>query len=89
MSIVDDCTPPMVAGLTTQQLQANFNAVQAAILALATGQRVVNVSYAQGDGTKSVGYYSQIDMGTLQVLLRIYGQALGINGRRRAIRPIF
>lgn len=77
-------TPPLVVGLTQEQLQANFTAIQTAILQLSLGRREVSVAYSQGDGTKSVTYGAG-DAAALQVFLRYYGQALGLNCGRRAI----
>lgn len=88
MSCYDE-TLPLLQGLTTEQLQALFEQIRQAIINLQLGRREVTVSYAQGDGSKSVTY-SGADLAGLNLLLRYVGNALGMPmRRRRAIGVMF
>lgn len=88
MSCFDE-TLPLLQGLTTEQLEALFTSLQTAIINLMSGRREVTVSYAQGDGSKSVTY-SGADLAGLNLLLRYVGNALGKPmRRRRAIGVMF
>jgi len=84
----DDCRPPELIGLTNEQLQAQLTAVQQAIHDLTIGGKPSSVSYAQGDGAKSVSY-TQADLAGLRMRARMLAQALGLVRPRRAIRPVF
>lgn len=86
--MVDYCTPPEIVGLTTLQLQTWLTSTQQAIQDLAVGGKAYAVAYAQGDGSKSV-QYTQADLSALRMRARMLAQALGLVGRRRAIRPLF
>jgi hypothetical protein len=67
-----DASSPLY-GMTTPQLQAALASAQAAYVALMSGQRTVNLSYAQGDGSKSVTY-DKVEGGIAQ--LRFFIQEL-------------
>ncbi|MBB2157210.1 phage head-tail adapter protein [Gluconacetobacter diazotrophicus] len=79
----------ILAGMTTAQLQQALGNAQAALVQLQTGAKVVSVSYAQGDGSRSVSYTAANAAGLTQFIMQLQ-QQLGIPGvRRRALRPIF
>ncbi len=66
-------------GMTPAQLQAALTQAQSAYVALMTGQRVVSVSYSQGDGSKSVTYDSvQGGVAQLRMFINELQRALGI-----------
>lgn len=80
---------PLLYGMTNEQLAAQFTALQTAIFNLMSGRREVTVSYAQGDGAKSVTY-TNADLAGMQMLLRYIGNKLGYPmRRRRAIGVVF
>lgn len=60
-------------GMTQQQLQTALTNAQTAYVALMTGQRTVNLSYSQGDGSKSVTF-DRLEGGIAQ--LRLFIQEL-------------
>ncbi|CAB3779368.1 hypothetical protein LMG28688_00819 [Paraburkholderia caffeinitolerans] len=72
-------------GLTTAQLQTQLQALQNAYFALSTGQQVASVSYAQGDGSKSVTY-RPADILRLQADIALIQKKLGLSHGRRQIR---
>lgn len=74
----------VVAGMTTEQMQAALTSAQQAYVQLVSGVRIATVSY---DG-KSVSYRSS-DISQLGAFIGLLQRALGINFGRRAIRPIF
>lgn len=83
--------PPvsLLAGRSTAQLQSDLAAAQDAYLELSSGSKVVNATYAQGNGSRSVTY-TPADLGAVQSLIRSLQQQLGIVGRaRKAIRVVF
>lgn len=79
-------------GMTQAQLQAALANAQQAYIAFMSGQRTVNLSYAQGDGSKSVTY-DRLEGGMTQ--LRFFIQELQIalgalrRPQRRFVRPSF
>ncbi len=75
------------AGMTEAQLRAALTYAQAALISLLTDKQPVSVSYAQGDGSKSVTYQQGSEDG-LRMLIRQLNFALGQSGRR-AIWPTF
>lgn len=85
--------PPELCGLTPEQLLALLSQLQGALFAIITGRREVTVSYAQGDGAKSVTYNANaVDVAYLRNLIRYINVALGNTscaGRRRAIGVAF
>lgn len=88
MSMIDTCRPPELIGISDAQLQTWLTAVQLAIQELTVGGKVSTVSYAQGDGSKSVTY-TQSDLSALRMRARMLAAALGLARPRRAIRPLF
>jgi hypothetical protein len=81
-------TPPgpnTFSGMTPAALQAALTAAQNALIALASGQRAAMVTYAMGDGTRSVTY-TRTDEGKLRQLINELQQALGMPCTRR--RPM-
>jgi hypothetical protein len=63
------------------QLQAWLAQAQQALVDLETGAKVANVSYAQGDGSRSVSY-SSADSVKLRQLISELQAALGMRSRR-------
>ncbi|MBC8984021.1 phage head-tail adapter protein [Pseudomonas lurida] len=79
----------LLAGRPVATLQSDLAAAQQAYVDLSSGSKVVNATYAQGAGSRSVTY-TPADMGALQNLIRSLQQQLGITQRARApIRPVF
>ncbi|HEY8622692.1 MAG TPA: gpW family head-tail joining protein [Casimicrobiaceae bacterium] len=76
------------AGLPAPTLQAWLLSAQTAYASLAAGGRVESVSYAQGDGSKSVTY-TRANMGELVALISLLQRQLGIVPARHALRPVF
>jgi hypothetical protein len=77
-------TPPtsgVFAGMAVPALQAYLAQAQAALIALETGGMVATVSYAQGEGNRSVTY-TRADSGRLRQLIVDLQAALGIRSRR-------
>ncbi|BCF88681.1 MULTISPECIES: gpW family head-tail joining protein [Paraburkholderia] len=78
-------------GMSDAQLQAALAQAQQALIDLRTGEKAVTVSYAQGDGSRSVTF-QQTSMANLRMLIAELQQALNpgvcIN-RRRYITPVF
>ncbi len=73
------------AGMTTAQLQTALATAQTAYLALSTGAKAITLSYAQGDGSKSVTY-NQASLGGLTMLIKQLQAQLGMTPRAR--RPM-
>ena len=77
-------TPPTsgpFAGMAVAQLQAALATAQQALVDLETGAKVATVSYAQGDGNRSVTY-ARADSGRLRQLIGELQAALGMRSRR-------
>lgn len=74
------------AGMTHAQLEATRGQLQRALLELATGAKVASVSYAQGNGSRSVSY-TAADETRIRGLIRQINAALG--QPRRAIGVVF
>jgi hypothetical protein len=84
--------PAEICNLTPEELAALLPQLQQALFALITGRREVTVSYAQGDGAKSVTYNSNAaNVSYLRYLIQYIGVALGTScgRRRRAIGVAF
>lgn len=80
-----DPTTSILAGMSTDVLQAALASAQQAYLDLQTGAKVVTVSYGQGETTKAVTYTPATIAG-LTSLVRTLQAQLGIVCRpRRAI----
>ena len=69
------------AGMAPAAIQSALAQAQAALIALETGAQVATVSYAQGDGNRSVTYRAA-DSGRLRQLIRDLQAALGTRTRR-------
>jgi len=77
--------PSVLTGMTQAQLQAALTQAQTAYTALMTGSKGETFSYAQGEGSKSVTY-TRANVANLTYFIAEIQRALGIRGRRRAIR---
>lgn len=78
-------------GMTDAQLQAALTAAQTALVDLRTGKKVVSVSYAQGEGSRSATF-AQTDLANLRMFIQELLGALnpGVRMRRRRfITPMF
>lgn len=75
-------------GMTQVQLRAALASAQAALIDLQTGKAYSTLSYAQGDGSKSVSK-RVTNVGELTALIAQLQRALGIGGRRRRIGFVF
>jgi len=80
-----DANESIFAGMTTAQLTAALRSAQNAYISLLTGQKAVDVSYAQGDGSKHVRY-SEANKSDLVALIAELKAQLGLTTRSR--RPI-
>lgn len=69
------------AGMSEAQLRLALDQAQQALIALLTGSKPVIVSYATGEGNRSVTY-GRTDEAKLQMLIRQLNAALGQGGRR-------
>lgn len=79
----------LFAGMSRDQLQAALHSAQQAYLALSSGSQIASVSYAQGDGSRSVSYRSA-NLADLTQLIRQLQAQLGLPGSRRsALRLVF
>lgn len=67
----------LLAGRTTQQLQADLAAAQQAYIDLSSGNKGMSYSYSQGDGSKGVTY-TAASLPQLAALIRQLQQQLGI-----------
>lgn len=74
-----------LAGMSEDQLKAALAAAQKAYVDLMTGQRGVEFSYAQGDGSRSVKY-EKIDQQMLEQFIEMLKRQLGMPCQRR--RPL-
>jgi hypothetical protein len=75
---------PEFIGVAPATLQAWLTASQQALQDLSIGGKPVTLSYAQGDGTKSVTY-TPAQISLLEQRCRNLARALGLVGPRRAI----
>ncbi len=81
-----DRNTSLLAGMSTEQLQAALSNAQQAYLDLSTGAKGVSFSYSQGDGNRSVSY-TPTTLPNLISLIQLLQAQLGIGTRpRRAIR---
>lgn len=80
-----DPSRSLLAGMTTQQLQAALASAQQAYTELTTGTKGVTFSYTQGDGARSVTY-QQTNVQQLAAFIQLLQSQLGIV--RHARRPI-
>ena len=78
-----------LTGVAPSTLQTWLSTAQQALADLLTGNKPVTVSYAQGEGNRSVTY-RRADETTLRAWILELQQALNVPGtRRRPIRPRF
>lgn len=70
------------AGMSQAALSQALSDAQQALIALQTGQQVVNLSYQEGNGMKHVSY-SKPEMGGLVQLIGELKACLGISDRSR------
>ncbi len=83
--VVFDVNQTWLAGMSQAQLLTLYGQMQAAQAQLMMGGKPVTVSYAQGDGSKSVTY-NMTSAGQLQNALTLVQRALGLPGMSR--RPM-
>lgn len=77
------------AGMPRAQLEAALMNAQQAYLELSTGAKAVTLSYAQGNGSKSVTY-QQTSMSNLVGLIKQLQAQLGVVHRPRSpMRPVY
>lgn len=81
-------------GIDAATLQAQLTAMQTALMQLQSGARVVKVSYAQGEGSRSVEYTAANIADLTQAILGVQTQldtvlGTGVPPRRRPIMPVF
>ena len=69
------------AGLDQATLQTSLTQAQQALITLAAGNQVATVSYAQGEGNRSVTY-NRGDTDKLRAVIKDLQAALGIRSRR-------
>ncbi len=77
-------TSPL-AGMTVVQLKAALTTAQTAYVDLMTGNKGVEFSYAQGDGSRSVKY-EKLDLQQLLQFINMLKMQLGMPVQRR--KPI-
>lgn len=75
-------------GMTQIQLRAALSSAQSALIELQTGRAYSSMSYAQGDGAKSVTR-RVTSVGEVTALIAQLQRALGIGGGRRMIGFVF
>jgi len=79
----------LLAGRPKAALEADLAVAQQAYIDLQSGAKVINVSYAQGSGSRAVTY-TQASIADVQMLIRSLQLQLGIVQRaRRPIRVVF
>lgn len=79
----------ILAGMDKEELKQQLATLQMAYLSLQSGQKIVSVSYTQGDGSRSVSY-RPADAPQLLQTIKLLQSQLGIPGTRRsALRPVF
>jgi hypothetical protein len=76
-------TVGLFAGLPRKQLERALARAQQAYLALCTGSKVESVSFAQGDGSKSVTF-TRANLAQLMMLIKTLQAQLGLIPRARA-----
>jgi gpW len=82
---VFDPNTSIFAGMTPAQLQAAIASAQAAYIELMSGQKVASLSYAQGDGAKTITY-EKTNIAALQMFIKQLQMQLGVPvSRRRAV----
>jgi hypothetical protein len=82
-------TPGLLAGMATADLQAWLAKLQTAYLQINAGKRTVTVSYAQGDGGRSVTFTATTPAQIAAAILQVQQQLGMVRRARRPLRPIF
>lgn len=80
--------PAEYVGVPTETLQMWLTSAQNALNQLESGTNPNSVSYAAGDGSKSVTF-QMANAEILRKRIRDLAYILGLTGRRRALRPGF
>lgn len=80
--------PPELIGVDTAILQQWLTDLQQSLQDLTVGGKAQTLSYAQGDGSKSVTY-TQADQARIEQRIRMIAAALGLVPPRRAIAVRF
>jgi hypothetical protein len=83
-----DTSSGILAGMSEAQLRAALATAQKAYIDLQIGQKVVSVSYAQGNGSRSITY-QPTDLPQVTALIQAIQRQLGIGSSRRAVRFIY
>lgn len=84
-----DPNTSILAGRSTQQLQADLTALQQAYIDLSSGGKGEMFSYTQGDGAKAVTF-TRANLSQLVQAIRLLQAQLGVIRRpRHALRPWF
>lgn len=78
-----DPSQSILAGRSTDQLQADLAALQQAYIDLSSGRKGENFSYTQGDGAKSVTY-TRANISDLVQAIRLIQAQLGVVPRGRS-----
>jgi hypothetical protein len=79
----------LFSGMTLQQKQVALASAQAAYIALLSGGKPETVSYAQGDGNKSVTF-TRANIGALSNMIAQLQYETGVTRRARApIIPVY
>ena len=73
------------SGMSVPQLQAALASAQQALIDLQSGNAIANLSYTQGDGSKSVSRRVTTVAEATQLIMQLQ-RALGIGGCRRMTR---
>jgi hypothetical protein len=76
------------AGMTEAQLLVLQTQAQTALTEVMLGSKNVTLSYASGDGNKSVTR-QMTSVQNVQMFLMMVQQALGTGGRRSPLRPVY
>lgn len=76
------------AGMPADQLRTALSAAQLALIELQSGRAYTSLSYAQGDGSKSVTQ-RVTSVAECTALIAQLQSALGIRGARRPMRIIY
>jgi gpW len=84
-----DQNASVFAGMSQEQLRAALGKAQNALIELQTGKQVVTVSYAEGEGNRSV-HFSNTNPGALVQLINELKACLGLaRTARRGLRVSF
>lgn len=81
---MNTCVSPALLGVPTTTLQTWLGQAQQALQDLMTGAKPITLSYAQGEGTRTVTY-TRAQLPQLRAWIGELQAALGTGHRRRAI----